>query len=91
LIPKLESLKAVTTKKLENAGQTRRRGIETYVKFYPVQYLTISADYPYLPRQRNARDACLPKKIASIKKIHGESVKNIFLILIKISYRFIIR
>ncbi|MDR1607490.1 MAG: TonB-dependent receptor [Deltaproteobacteria bacterium] len=32
---------------LENVGKTRRRGLETYVKFYPIQYLTISADYTY--------------------------------------------
>jgi iron complex outermembrane receptor protein len=37
----------LTTKRMENAGQTRRRGVETYVKFFPVQHLTISADYAY--------------------------------------------
>jgi iron complex outermembrane receptor protein len=38
----------LVTRRIENAGQTRRRGLETYVKFYPVKNLTISADYSYL-------------------------------------------
>jgi outer membrane receptor protein involved in Fe transport len=39
--------KNIVTNVVENAGQTRRRGLESYVKFYPIQYLTISADYSY--------------------------------------------
>jgi outer membrane receptor protein involved in Fe transport len=32
---------------LENIGKTRRRGLETFVKLYPVEYLTISGDFSY--------------------------------------------
>jgi iron complex outermembrane receptor protein len=43
---------------LENAGKTRRRGVENYVKFFPIEYLTISADYTY-------QDVITRKNIAS--------------------------
>jgi outer membrane receptor protein involved in Fe transport len=39
--------KDYNTNKIVNAGQTRRQGIETYVKFFPIEYLTIYADYSY--------------------------------------------
>lgn len=31
----------------QNAGKTQRKGIETYVKFYPLEHLTLAADYTY--------------------------------------------
>lgn len=35
------------TRRTENAGQTRRSGLETYVKFFPLKSLTVSSDYTY--------------------------------------------
>ena len=31
----------------QNAGKTQRKGIENYVKFYPVEHLTLAANYTY--------------------------------------------
>ncbi|MDR1166204.1 MAG: TonB-dependent receptor [Deltaproteobacteria bacterium] len=35
------------TQRLENVGKTRRQGVENYVKLFPLEFLTISADYTY--------------------------------------------